>query len=310
MNWTEPEVYAARHKDAEIRAASRSGGIFTALSDEIFNEKGVVYGCILTEDFQAVHVRSEDTQTRNLMRGSKYIQSKLGDTYKNIKTDLITGRKVLFSGTSCQAAGLKEFLGKEYSNLYCMDIVCHGVPSTVVWKKYLLWQEEKKSGKIIFVNFRNKKHFGWREHIETLTMETGIRIHSKVFRNLFYGHYILRPSCYECPYKSIMHPGDITAADYWGIENVAPKLDDNKGVSLVLVNNEKGKNLFEKVKKNLLWLPARIEDSMQIPLIRPFEAPPEREQFWLDFYSMSFDKIAKNMAETESKRIYGKNFGQ
>ena len=187
MNWEKPKVYAVKHKDEEIRAASRSGGIFTALSDLTLVNGGIVYGCVLTEDFTAVHIRAENVAERNRMRGSKYIQSRLGDTFKNVQKDLDTGKSVLFSGTSCQVAGLKQFLKKEYSNLFCVDIVCHGVSSPLVWEKYLRWQEQKNHGKkVIKVDFRNKNQFGWRDHVETLWFDNGINISSHIFKNLLW----------------------------------------------------------------------------------------------------------------------------
>ena len=221
MNWKQPKVYAVQHKNEEVRAASRSGGIFTALSDDIFDQKGVVYGCVLTDDFKAIHFRAVSKDGRDRMRGSKYIQSSMGDIYKSVRNDLLVDRKVLFSGTSCQVAGLKSFLGKEYSNLLCIDLVCHGVSSPAVWKKYLKWQEKKMHGKTIAVDFRNKKDFGWRDHKEKICMDNGQTVNSNVFTSIFYSHLALRPCCYECPYKAIMHPGDITIADYWGIEKAA-----------------------------------------------------------------------------------------
>lgn len=293
MNWKQLKVYAVKHKNEATRAASRSGGIFTALSDQVLLEGGVVYGCVLTENFAAVHVRAENTEDRNRMRGSKYIQSKMGDTFKNVKEDLDSGRSVLFSGTSCQVAGLKQFLVKEYENLFCVDIICHGVPSKKVWDAYLRWQEQKKHLKITDIDFRNKKDFGWHAHVETLYFENGKFISSRIFKNLFYGHTVLRPSCYECPYKSVMHPGDITIADYWGIEKAAPEFDDNKGVSLVLVNNENGEKVLEQVKGQLFWKRTKLEDSLQPPLKAPFPKPENREQFWNDFNNKSFGYIAK-----------------
>lgn len=293
MNWKHPKVYAVKHKDEAIRAASRSGGIFTALSDQVLFNGGVVYGCVLTEDFSAVHVRAEGAEERDRMRGSKYIQSKLGDTFKNVKADLDAQRNVLFSGTSCQVAGLKKYLGKEYENLFCVDIVCHGVPSKKVWDAYLRWQEHKNRSKVAGVDFRNKKDFGWHDHVETLYFEAGKSTSSRIFRNLFYGHTVLRPSCYECPYKSVMHPGDITIADYWGIEKAAPEFDDNKGVSLVLVNNEVGEKALEQVKDLLIRKQTKLEDSLQPPLKAPFPKPENREQFWNDFRNKPFDYIAK-----------------
>lgn len=296
MNWKQPKVYAIKHEDEIIRAASRSGGIFTALSDCILSENGVVYGCVLTEDFAAVHVRAENIEERNRMRGSKYIQSKLGDTFKNVKEDLDDEKNVLFSGTSCQVAGLRKFLRKEYSNLLCVDIVCHGVPSKNVWNAYLRWQEQKKRSKVTCVDFRNKKDFGWHDHVETLYFENGENASSRIFKNLFYGHNVLRPSCYECPYKSVMHPGDITIADYWGIEKAAPEFDDNKGVSLVLVNNENGEEALERVKYQLIWKQTKLEDSLQPPLKAAFPRPEKRDQFWRDFRNKPFEYIAKKYA--------------
>ena len=297
MNWKKPKVYAVKHKDEKIREASRSGGIFTALSDWFLATGGIVYGCVLTEDFTAVHIRAESIAERNRMRGSKYIQSKLGDTFKSVQNDLDVGNCVLFSGTSCQVAGLKQFLRKEYENLLCVDIVCHGVPSPLVWKEYLHWQEQKNQGKeVIKVDFRNKNKFGWREHIETVWFDNGKSINSQIFKNLFYGHMIIRPSCFECPYKTVVHPGDITIADYWGIEKAAPEFDDNKGVSLVLINNKVGESVLKQVKDNLAWKETKLEDSMQTPLIKPFPKPQKREQFWHDFQVKPFEYIAKKYA--------------
>ena len=311
MNWKQPKVYAVKHKDEATRAASRSGGVFTALSDQVLVSGGVVYGCVLTDEFDAVHIRADSTEERNRMRGSKYIQSKLNDTLKNVKMDLDMKKKVLFSGTSCQVAGLKRYLGREYDNLLCVDIVCHGVPSIKAWKAYLHWQEKKNHAKVTSVDFRNKKDFGWHDHVETLYFESGKSTNSHVFRNLFYGHAVLRPSCYECPYKSVIHPGDITIADYWGIEKAAPEFDDNKGVSLVLVNNEIGEGIFEEVKDRLSWKQTKLEDSLQAPLKAPFPKPDNRAQFWSDFQNKPFEYVAKkyggigleNAVKTLSRKI-------
>ena len=293
MNWKQPKVYAVKHKNEATRAASRSGGIFTALSDQVLSIGGVIYGCVLTDDFNAVHIRAENEEDRNRMRGSKYIQSKLGDTFKSVKADLDAQNSVLFSGTSCQVAGLKKYLGKEYDNLFCVDIVCHGVPSKKVWDAYLQWQEQKNHSKVASVDFRNKKDFGWRDHVETIRFGNNRTVSCKVFTNLFYGHSVLRPSCYECPYKSVMHPSDITIADYWGIEKAAPEFDDNKGVSLVLINNEAGERAFDKVKERLIWKQTKLEESLQPPLKAPFPKPENRDQFWSDFENKPFEYVAK-----------------
>lgn len=293
MKWKQPKVYAACHKNEDVRAASRSGGIFTAVTDYILEQGGIVYGCVLDEDWKAVHIRTESKEVRNSMRGSKYIQSKLKDTYKNVKADLNDGRKVLFSGTSCQVAGLKSFLGKENQNLFCIDIVCHGVPSPKIWGEYLKWQEKRNKDTIVSIDFRNKKDFGWRAHIETIIFSRGRKTSSGIFKTLFYSHEILRPSCYECPFKSIMHPGEMTIADYWGIEKAAPEFDDNKGVSLVLVNGDEGNKMFETVRDSLKWKDTSIEKSMQPPLESPFPKPDHRESFWEDYQKKGITYVVK-----------------
>lgn len=287
-----PIVYAVKHKNAETRALSRSGGIFTALSDYVLENSGVVFGCILNEKFEAVHIRAVNTDGRNLMRGSKYIQSNTLDVYKQAKEDLNSGKQVLFSGTSCQISGLKSFLGKEYENLLTIDIVCHGVPSTKVFHDYIKWSEKKYKSKCVKFDFRNKKDYGWESHVETLIFANKKRVDSRIFKSLFVGHNILRPSCYKCPYKSIIHPADISIGDYWGIDTACPGFNDNKGVSLVLINNPKGKEWFKKVVSDVEYKRCKIEDSMQIPLRKPFDAPKEREQFWKDYYSKDFSYIA------------------
>jgi coenzyme F420-reducing hydrogenase beta subunit len=289
----EPAVYAVRHKDEAIRAASRSGGIFTALSDLFLSEGGAVYGCVLTEDFRAVHVRAEDAAGRDRMRGSKYIQSDLLDCFRQVQADLRAGKKVLFSGTSCQVAGLRSFLGKPDSNLFCVDIVCHGVPSPLVWRRYLAWQTEQHGSRVTAVDFRNKQRFGWRAHVETICFEDGTETDSQIFKTMFYSHSILRPCCYHCPYKSTLHPGDISIADYWGIEKAAPGFSDNKGVSLVLINTEAGQQCFDRVRDALACVQTKLQDSLQPPLIAPFPAPANRTAFWEDFYRMPFADIAR-----------------
>ncbi|WP_242837764.1 Coenzyme F420 hydrogenase/dehydrogenase, beta subunit C-terminal domain [Ruminococcus albus] len=288
-----PLVFAVKHKDERIRMASRSGGIFTALSDYVLDRNGVVYGCILTDDLLAKHIRATSKEERDRMRGSKYIQSSLGNVFELVEDDLKANKQVLFSGTSCQVAGLQLFLGQEYSNLICVDIVCHGVPSPLIWVNYIKWQEERANSQIDNVDFRNKREFGWAAHVESLYMKNNSRVDSDVFKELFYGHDILRPCCHRCPYKSIMHPGNITIADYWGIQNAAPGFDDNKGVSLVLVNDELGNNMFNAVNDSLDYKECDIEKSLQPPLKAPFPFPDNRYQFWKDFYMQNFDYLAK-----------------
>ncbi len=290
-----PKVYAAKLKDRDSLAASQSGGAFVMLSDMILGEGGVVYGCVLDDNLSAVHTRAETSSQRDAMRGSKYVQSSKRDTFRSVKADLLGGRKVMYTGTSCEIAGLRAFLGElaDCGGLICVDIVCHGVPSPAVWKRYLAWQEERNSGRVAAVDFRNKKDFGWDSHIETLTFEDGTKVNSEVFKNLFYGHNILRPSCYECPFKSIMHPGDITIGDFWGIDKAMPEFYDKLGVSLILINTAQGERFFESVKDRAELRESRIEDAMQRPLISPYPVPSDREEFWRQYRDSGFEAVAK-----------------
>ncbi|WP_044958445.1 Coenzyme F420 hydrogenase/dehydrogenase, beta subunit C-terminal domain [Butyrivibrio sp. WCD2001] len=303
------KTYAVINKNEEVRKLSRSGGIFTALSDEILNRGGVIYGCVLDENFSAKHIRATTFKERDLMRGSKYIQSIIGDSFKQAKVDLDNGLDVLFSGTSCQIAGLKNYLRKDYDNLVCLDILCHGVPSPAVWKKYLEWVSNRLKSKIISANFRNKLEYGWRAHYETITGLNGKQFHGRVFFHIAYVENFVRPSCYECKYADIRHPADITIGDYWGIEKAYPAFDDNKGVSLVLINTTKGQAIFDSVKDNIFYSETKIEDSLQPVLKGPFSRPENRDKFWNDFSKYPFTLIAYKYGEYGVINKYKKRIG-
>lgn len=291
-----PIVYAVKHKDLHTRMQSRSGGIFTAISDVIISNNGVVYGCAMTEELKVIHTRATTVEERNNMRGSKYVQSNLGDIFQLVKSDLENKVCTLFSGTSCQIAGLKSYLTKEYENLLCVDILCHGVPSPKVLSDYIEWQESTHSSKCTKMDFRNKEKFGWGPHIETLYMNKENEknsIDSNVFATLFINHNILRPACYKCPYKSVNHEADITIADYWGIERAAPEFNDDKGVSLVLLNTNKGQEYFINCIEHIEYQECDIHNSIQQTMVRPFDKPKKRAKFWDDYQKLNFGEIVK-----------------
>lgn len=291
-----PLAYGCKNKDENIRAASRSGGVFTAISDYILDNGGVVYGCALNERFEAIHKRATTKDERNAFRGSKYVQSIMGDTYQNVKTDLKNGLTVMFSGTPCQVDGLKRFLELskvDISKLYTVDLVCHGVPSPKVWREYLQFRKSENNSEIISVDFRNKEDFGWKDHVETIKFSNGKSVSSRDYTDLFYTDYIIRRSCHECNYTSIKRVADITLADFWGIEKLDPEFNDNKGLSLILVSSDKGNDLFNSVASNIEYREYPAEKVNQTTLQHPHYYRAKKEEFWKDYNSNSFEYILK-----------------
>ncbi len=296
MNSNYPIAYACKNKNLDIRLNSRSGGVFTEISDYILNKGGRVYGCVKTDDFCAKHIGTSSKEERDKMRGSKYIPSDLGDTYNETARDLKDGIPVLYSALPCQIDGLINFLKLkkiDMSNLYTAEIICHGVPSPAVWKAYLDYQSKRYEAKLTDVNYRNKIDYGWEEHIETLYFGKK-KVSSKIFRNIYRSDEILRPSCYCCSYKSIQRTGDITLGDFWGVKEKAPDLDDNKGVSVCLINSDKGKKLFDSSCSNLIMREFDINDVLQDALIKSYPKPFDRPKFWYLFKNKGFDVIAKD----------------
>ncbi len=320
-SYNKPIVYAVKYSDEE-RKKSQSGGAFAVISDAVLDLGGVVYGCIFNEKFEAVHARAETKKERDAMRYSKYVQSNMLDVFSEVIKDLREGRKVLFSGTSCQVSGLLTLIDAKHkgleNELFTVDIVCHGVPSPLVWRDYLEWEQDRNGSRITDVLCRNKLKYGWKSHYVTMDFENGKELGSNVFPRIFYSHNILRPACYNCPYKDIIHPADITVADYWGIDNAAPGFKDDLGVSLVLINNDTGKDFFERCLGSVEYRKTRIENSMQRPLREPYKVPKKRTKFWSDYRTKDFTYIAywygemglpakaKRILKTTAKKILKK----
>lgn len=298
------QSFIVKHKEESVRAESRSGGIFTALTDVVLSNNGVIYGCRFDSNFLAYHDRAESTKERNLFRGSKYIQSDIRNTYRMVKKDLEDGNVVLFSGTSCQIAGLKQYCNDiKTDGLYCVDIICHGVSSPMVWKDYLKYCEKKYKGKVTDAEFRNKKKFGWKACKESIWIDEK-QYDNTIFSHLFREHNILRPACYECPYKSVEHPGDITIGDAWGIDRANPEFNDNKGVSLVIINSEKGMKLFQKSSNAINGAEIDLCNYMQTPLIRPYCCPTSRNKFWKVYNKKGFEYIVSHYIELNCYRKF------
>lgn len=287
------EAYGAKLKNLDSRMTSRSGGAFIALSDYILNQNGIIYGSKLNEDFSVSHSRAETKEERDSFKGSKYVQSDMGNIINSVKQDLNTGKKVLFSGTPCQVAGLFSAIPEKLQdNLFTIDILCHGVPSNMVFEEFLKYIEEKENKKIKEFIFRDKS-FGWSTHLETCVFEDGSKLTTGIFKDLFYSHNILRPSCFKCNYANTNRPADISIADFWGIDKINPEFYDEKGISLAIINTEKGKVLFEKVKQDMDIIECLLEDCIKYStmLNAPTAEPITREEFWEDYKNKSFEEI-------------------
>lgn len=314
MKNNNPDVYAAYCYDENIRMSSSSGGVFTILAKYILSLHGVVYGVAMDEDCMGARF-IKVTHDRNLskLRGSKYFQAKMGDTYKSIKEDLEQGKNVLFSGTGCQVSGLKLFLQKDYTNLICVDVLCHGVPSPALWRKYVEYREEQLGEKLSAVNFRFKNrgrvdYFGMKI-TTTNNKDIFIPRDKDPFMKMFMHDYCLRPSCYNCMAK-IIKMADITIGDFWGIETVTPEMCDGKGTSVILVRTEKGKRIFDAVKSHIKTKKVRYDEGIMCNEVEYTSVirPSERESFFSDLNNFSFGVLKKKYCKKEKKIIILKRF--
>lgn len=289
-----PTAYALKNNDEKIRLQSSSGGFFSLLAEYVIDRKGVVFGAALDEKLCVRHICIETKEDVKKLRGSKYVQSIIGDTYLQAKKQLTDGRLVLFTGTPCQIEGLLKFLNQEYSNLITQDIICHGVPSPDVWKKYIMWQEEKEKATLIDASFRNKSN-GWKLSSMSLRFDNGneknIPINHDLFLRSFLSDLSLRPSCYKCSFKGLSRPADFTLADFWGVHNVLPSIDDDKGVSLVLVNSKKAAGIFEVLRPSVIAYEVDADDAIKYntAATQSVNEPSARKAFMEEITASSFE---------------------
>lgn len=253
-NSFEPSCYVAYNKDDKKIEKGSSGGVFQSLYEVIYDMQGIVYGVSLDSGMEIRHHRASNIKDAEKFRKSKYLQSDIGITFLQAKRDLEEGRNVLFSGTPCQIGGLYGYLGKEYSNLYTVDLVCHGVPSKRVFIEYLKVMEKKYNSKPISICWRDKRD-GWgpnkisikfADGREVVTTSSGCLMQTGFLHNLY-----LRPSCYQCKYAAVPRIADISLGDFWGYDKTLAVENCNKGLSMVVVSNEKGRYLFNKIRKKI-----------------------------------------------------------
>lgn len=292
------KAYACINNHESIRLESSSGGMFTLIAEQVIANGGIVFGARFDDKFNVIHNYVETKGELGEFRGSKYVQSKIGETYKEVKKFLKKGRKVLFSGTPCQIAGLMSFLGRSYDNLIALDIVCHGVPSPVVWQKYIEYQEEIVGSKTRRIAFRQKDE-GWKLYSLSFTFQNDKEYIQTLKKDLYMRAFLkdicLRPSCYNCQFKTLNRQSDITLADFWGIQNLLPEMDDDKGTSLIFVNSKKGQKMFKEIKDDILYKEVDINEAVSYnsAAVKSAKYNPKRNDFFRDLDRLPFDQLVK-----------------
>lgn len=297
-NQSKPETcLAAKNPDNKIRLESSSGGVFTAMALRSINNGGIVVGARFGQNHDVEHYFAETPQELSPMRGSKYVQSRLGDTFPRIKKLLGENREVLFSGTPCQVSGLLRYLGKNHTGLTTIDTVCHGVPSPEAWRSYL--SEITATPDIEHISFRSKIS-GWK-HYSIIIGDHTTAYTDDPYMQSFLSNINLRPSCYGCPAKCGRSGADITLGDFWGIDRVAPEFDDDRGVNLIIPHTEKGRHLIGDIHIETRSLPYSNASAGNPSLETSVSRPAYRDYFFHYFNKHGFTK-AWNM--TSSKSIF------
>lgn len=304
------DAYVAINKDIDMLKASASGGIFGALAKWVLEKDGVVFGCAYDEQMKPVHIGVNNLKDIKKIQGSKYVQSNINMTYTEVKKHLKSNKWVLFTGTPCQVAGLKSYLGRAYDKLIMADIICHGVPSIEFFKGYIQYLEKELKGNIIDVKFRDKSK-GWG-HVEKVTYKKGNSIKEKLiypinsyYHSLFLKGDLCRESCYICKYASGTREGDFTMGDYWGVKKAHPEIKAEKGVSVLLVNTKKGVDLINYLEEYLsitqsTFKQAKLQNG---PLNKPNVISPQREIIFKLWRENGYKGVSDYYYQTNRKQI-------
>jgi coenzyme F420-reducing hydrogenase beta subunit len=304
LNSNSPKVFGAKNLDENIIEKSSSGGIFSLFANLILEKNGVVFGAAFNNNMRLEHAMVDDVNNLEKLRGSKYVQSDIGNTLSAVKKELESGKHVLFIGTPCQVAGLYSFLGSNYENLLTGDLICHGVPSPKVFRDYLQRIEDKKKLKVIDYKFRNKAK-GWKKPSIIIEFENGMK-ESSLFKKdsftvAFSKNISLRMSCYDCKFSRIPRVADITLADFWGVSDYYPELDDDKGTSLVLINSAKGELWFDICKNSMFFKQVELEKALKNNknATGSVKLPKLRKKFFNDYNDKGYEFVEKKYMKPE-----------
>jgi len=303
-------TYAAVNKDVATLHNSSSGGVFAALASLTFEKDGVVFGCAFNGDMEPEHICIDNPADMRRLQGSKYVQSDVKNTYAEAQKYLQEGRRVLYTGTPCQIAGLKSYLGKDYDSLITADLICHGVPSAAFFKGYIAWLEERSKSEVIDFKFRDKSR-GWGL-MGKVVYEKSKAVWEKIISPLtsyYYSYFlegdIYRESCYECKYAGGTRQGDFTMGDYWGIEKAHPEVETRNGVSVLLVNTEKGMTLMPALSGSLNLTKSTLDQAraQNGQLRQPTARSDRREAILQTWREGGYQAVADEYYKANRKRI-------
>ena len=294
--------FSAKTENDRIREKSSSGAVFYSISEAVINKGGVVFAVKFDENHNLVYDSFDKLEDIEPYLGSKYVQAEIKDTFLRIKEFLKQDRCVLFVSSPCYASALNKFLKKEYEKLLIVDFVCHGVPSFKVWQKYsdaIIPRENLKN-----VNFRDKV-IGWREFVISFTNRDGEKIYYKggkdLYKKAFVSSLILRPSCYKCPAKKLSAKSDVTIGDLWCAEKILNRKDDNKGLSLLTVNSDKGRRIVESLKVKLEEVEYSKVLKFNANIVIPTLYHRNREKFFSD---IDKTEILDNLRCNSNEKFY------
>ena len=299
------KAYALYNKNDEIRALSSSGGVFYELAKAVINKNGIVFGAKFDDGWNVVHSYAEDLEGVKAFLGSKYTQSSVGNCYKEAKDFLEKGRQCLFSGTPCQIAGLKAFLGKEYENLFTVDFICHGVPSRLVWREYV--EKLSENRKIERISFRDKTE-GWISFSMKFQYKDNVEYRKNLREDLFMKGFLqdiyLRPSCYNCAFKGIERKADITIADYWGVQRDLPEMFDDKGTSFVMVHTDLGQELYREIEGGFVGKEVNPKKPLSYNTAAMLSAKlSKKRKVFFEKGSIDFDLLEKLTKQSKLKKL-------
>lgn len=294
-------VEAAWEKDFDSRLLSTSGGIFYILGKKWINDGGVVYGAVFDDELSVRHIRVDNLDVLRNLRGSKYVQSDLSGLFPIIRKDLASGLKVLFSGTPCQVGGLRAFLKKDYDNLLTVDLVCHGVPSPMMFNRHIRHIEKLYDKRLVDYKFRYKKKTGWRSYIRYVFSDCtsdAVPLGKDFFAYCFYNSKINRQSCSVCRYSQPKRVGDITLSDFWNSEKQSSVLKRQRkyGYNMVMCNTKRGVESYIGIKDELehITFPVKVALEGDVRLRHPEKAPSDREAFFKDCDAYGYDWLVNN----------------